>query len=96
MLRKSSNAGGRCSRGIVSEGGANAGFGAGCTSELLTGGSGNCSEGEGYWGEGWGFCPETAGLVCIDGTGVCGVNSGSGGLEVDCGDAETWGVFAES
>ena len=47
MLRKSSSAGARVNRGMVSAGGAIAGFGAGCTSGFLMAGSGNWAEGGG-------------------------------------------------
>ena len=47
MERKSSSDGERSRRGIVSEGGSIAGFGAGSTFGFLMGGSGSCADGEG-------------------------------------------------
>ena len=47
MERNSSSFGGCSRRGIVSEGGSIAGFGAGSTFGFLMGGSGSCADGEG-------------------------------------------------
>ena len=52
---------------MVSEGVASAGFGAGCTSGFLIGGSGSCADGGGYCGEGLISCAGTAGFSEGDG-----------------------------
>ena len=80
MLRKSSRVGGRCNRGIVSEAGASAGWGAGSTPGSLIGGSGG-DEGEGF---------------CGGGTGFCRVDCGFCGLEVDCAKPEFGESFFDS
>ena len=70
---------------MVSEGVASSGFGAGCTSWFLVGGSGSCADGGGYCGEGLVSC---AVLAAEGGGELWGVDCESCRVEADGDDGD--------